>query len=376
MKHRLWKLLFVLSLTGALMGCGKQDTEPEPEKEPEVVQEPEDTEPEVKEEGHEGMVRSYLTGEWVEEAVAAKRPYAIMIGNYSNALPQYGIGEAEVIYEAPAEGGIARMMAIFQDPSELEKIGSVRSCRHYFYYFAREFDAIYVHYGQAYLAESLLAREDVHNISGLDGSVESLAFFRDSSDHPAPDNAFASGEGLLKATEKKEYRTEYSDSYEGHFQFVEDGAAADMSGGEDAGVVEIGYYSQAPWFVYDEESGMYLRNQYGKAHIDGTTGEQLAVKNIIVQFCDGWVADDEHGYLEVDTMSSGKAGIGKYITDGKVIDITWSKASENSPARYFNEAGQEISINQGKTWVCVNLSDDQDRFHVYKDEAEFQSQED
>ncbi len=151
MKKRMMYLLLAICVLVTIAGCGKKKQEEQPEPEPvqKVEEEPEpEPEPEPVD-THEGMAKSYLTGEWMDEEQAKKRPLAIMIGNTSDALPQYGISAADVIYEVPVEGSYTRLMAIFQDYSGIEKIGSVRSCRHYFIYFAREFDAIYTHYGQA-----------------------------------------------------------------------------------------------------------------------------------------------------------------------------------------------------------------------------------
>ena len=109
----------------------------------------------------EGMVRSYLTGEPVAEEIGRRRPAAVMINNIQACLPQWGISHAGVIYEAPVEGGISRMMAIFEDYDNLERIGSVRSCRNYFIFYAAGFEAIYVHYGQsAYAVPYLELPED------------------------------------------------------------------------------------------------------------------------------------------------------------------------------------------------------------------------
>ena len=147
-KRMVWLLVAAMAVTLAA-GCGKKE---EPEQEPEVEETtptpaPEATPtPEPTPETPEGMAKSYLTGEWIDGELAKKRPLAVMIGNTSDALPQYGISSADVIYEVPVEGSYTRLMALFQDYSGLEKIGSVRSCRHYFIYFAREFDAIYTHY--------------------------------------------------------------------------------------------------------------------------------------------------------------------------------------------------------------------------------------
>ena len=94
----------------------------------------------------DGMVRSYLTGQWVPAEAGNRRPVAVMMSNDKAALPQYGINRAGVVYEAPVEGGMNRYMAIIEEYDDLERIGSVRSCRTYYTYFAREFDAVYAHY--------------------------------------------------------------------------------------------------------------------------------------------------------------------------------------------------------------------------------------
>ena len=117
----------------------------------------------------EGMARSYLTGEWIDETIANQRPLAVMLGNTKIATPQYGITDADVIYEAAVEGQETRLMAIFQDYANLEKVMSIRSCRHYYVHWALEFDAIYAHYGQAKYAVEILSQDYVNNLSGLDG---------------------------------------------------------------------------------------------------------------------------------------------------------------------------------------------------------------
>ena len=86
----------------------------------------------------EGMVRSPLTNEWVDADVAGTRPLAVMIPNESNALPQYNLSDASILYEANVEGRMTRLMAIYEDWESLEKIGNVRSLRSYYVYWAFE----------------------------------------------------------------------------------------------------------------------------------------------------------------------------------------------------------------------------------------------
>ena len=115
----------------------------------------------------ETQVKSYLTGESVPESIGRRRPVAVMMGNNISGAPQSGIGHAGVVYEAPVEGNITRLMGILEDYDELERIGSVRSCRDYYLFYANEFQAIYAHYGQAAYALPYLEQHVIDNLNGF-----------------------------------------------------------------------------------------------------------------------------------------------------------------------------------------------------------------
>ena len=201
--------LLVLTSSMLLFGCGDNTETQTPEQTvedtiPETTEQVETTEEETvdpwadDEPAPEGKVRSQLTNEFVDEKVAKKRPVAVMINNIINAVPHSGISQASVIYECVVEGSLTRMMAVFEDWEEIEKIGPVRSCRDYFVYWAYEWDAIYCHFGGPKLyVNAVLSREETNNLDGtaLDGTV----YFR-TSDRKAPHNAYTSGAGILKGT--------------------------------------------------------------------------------------------------------------------------------------------------------------------------------
>mgnify|MGYP000072261613 FL=1 len=121
-----------------------------------------------------------------------------------------------------------------------------------------------------------------------------------------------------------------------------------------------GYFHNNPWFSYDEASGTYLRYQFGEPQIDEMTQEQLAVKNIIVQYCSWKKYDDNAEYLDIDVVNG---GTGTYITSGKAIDVTWSKDDPWGVTKYRDSNGEEIKLNLGKTWVLIVLDN-------YADETE------
>ena len=364
-------LLGVMSLS-LLAGCGKKEETPvvsdsaqetsisvpeeEPVSEPEIPAAP------------EGMARSYLTGEWIDEAIANQRPLAVMLGNTKIATPQYGITDADVIYEAAVEGQETRLMAIFQDYANLEKVMSIRSCRHYYVHWALEFDAIYAHYGQAKYAVEILSQDYVNNLSGLDGGVEKVMYKRDSN-RKAPHNAYTTGEGIVAGIAYKGYETQHAADYSGHYKFVEDDdQQLFLQGGTPAAVVEPGYLVNKPWFVFDSETGLYKRFQNGAAQTDGNNGKQVEVKNIIIQICEWNRMSSEDEYLNMETM---KGGSGYYITNGTAIPVTWKKDSLQSPTRYYKEDGSEIQLNQGKTWVCVTEDTYADKIAFYPSEEEY-----
>lgn len=168
----------------------------------------------VQDTGENATVKSYLTGEDVSEEIGRRRPVAVMLGNSQDACPQSGISNAGVVYEVPVEGDITRLMGIFEDYDSLDKIGSVRSCRDYYLFYANEFDAIYCHYGQAVYALQYLDQHLIDNLNGLE--MEGTAYYR-TSDRKAPHNAYTGYSYLQKGIEQKGYTQEYKEDYTGHY---------------------------------------------------------------------------------------------------------------------------------------------------------------
>ena len=299
------------------------------------------------------MVKSYLTGEDVPESIGRRRPIAVMLGNDVNGAPQSGIANAGVIYEAPVEGSITRLMAIIEDYDNIPRIGSVRSCRDYYLRYANEFNAIYAHYGQAVYA---LPYFEQHVIDNLNGLTLGNAYYR-TTDRVAPHNAYTDAAHLQAGIQSQGYSQQYKDDYTGHFQFAPEGTEVTLDEGASANVVKLDNFTyNHPWFEYNAETKEYSRFQYDAPQVDQNTNEQLTCSNIILQYSQ-YQPYDENGYLNVNTSSG---GVGKYITRGKAIDITWSKDSEWGTTHYYDANGQEIQLNPGKTWVEIVLNDSVD----------------
>ncbi|MBP5383929.1 MAG: DUF3048 domain-containing protein [Lachnospiraceae bacterium] len=355
------KLLVALAglLCFAVLGCGNnEEVVPVPEEvhPTEAVITPVPTEAIVEEEDpnalEPGQMRSFLSGLPVDEEIGHRRPIAIMLNNLEAAQPMSGVSYADVVYEYVVEGAITRLMGLFENYDDLDKIGSVRSCREYFVYTALEFDAIYMHFGQAAYAVDLLARDYVDNLNGL-GEAGDTCFYR-TTDRQAPHNVYTSAKGIEAGIDKLGYRKDHLDGYNGKFKFCDLNTEVTNEGGTDARHIEPKYRINKPWFDYNEATGKYDRYQYDGPQIDDLTGEQISFDNVIIQY-NKWIQLDEKDYLAFDCHSGGYI---QYFTKGKMVSGTWKRDinDENydlSAIRYYDNDGNEIEINNGKTFICV-----------------------
>lgn len=354
------KLMLTLTLvTVMLAGCGGSDEEDKPSPTPVQTESPTPVPeesvptpvPEPTVDPHEGQALSKLTGEYISEKKAKRRPYAMMINNIEYAARfQSGVSQAAILYEAKVEGGITRLMAIFEDVSKLKKIGSARSARHYYVSVADEYDAIYVHFGHTKFATAKIAKLGVDNISGLSG-IGDKVFYRDKS-ISAPHNAFTSAEGLDAGRKALKYRKNYKENFEGHFKFYE--TDTDLESDKIANKVTVKFSGYAaPYFKYNAGEKVYYRYQYGKEHMDVAAKKQLSFKNLIIQKVDDEpiVPGHRKDYRTINFENA--TGKGWYITNGKAIKIKWKKNESKGFMKYYYEDGTELVINPGKTYVAL-----------------------
>ena len=277
------------------------------------------------------------------------RPYAVMINNNHAAWPQCGLEDAYLVYEIVAEGGITRMMALYKDTYPT-KVGSVRSARHYFIEYAEENDAIFVHWGGSPQAYSKLSS----GIDSLDGiALEGSMFFRDSSlDRAYEHTGFVDLEKAKTYADEKGYTRETSKDLLLNYSAEE----IDLSTNETVQVadnVELEYSDyHTTSYEYDAENKVYKRFMSGKANVDLETGEQYTAKNIIVYKVKNYTLNDgeNKGRQELENVGS---GTGYYISNGQAISITWEKASNSSQTVYKYSNGEELTVNDGKTFIQI-----------------------
>lgn len=314
----------------------------------------------------DGKIRSFFTGEWIDAELGTTRPLAVMLNNTSAALPMSGISNASVIYECPVEGRITRWMGIFEDWEDLSRIGSVRSCRLYYLHFAQEFDAVYAHFGQASYAREALNSGEFDVLSGATAGIDSPAtamYDRISRPGKATEHTlYAFPSGIQKDIERKGFDMEMPEDYPGKFRFADTGETAEYEGYPEAVILKPGgtggkngFGGVKARFEYNPADRSYYRYTYGNPHVDELTGEQLAVANVIFQYCDGNVLDAKD-YLHFASQSQGNRCT--VFTNGKMIEGYWSNPGElGTPARYYEEDGQEITLNTGTTFICIIWND-------------------
>lgn len=295
-----------------------------------------------------------LTGlDNLSEQAKGKRPVAIMINNIKASLPQYGISQADLMFECLVEGGITRMMAVYADYTKIPSVCSVRSCRYYYPILAQGLDAVYICFGSnETLGTPTLKRLGIDYFNGAEKFDEQL-FGRDANrlgKYSREHTAYVKGENIPEVLETNGVRTDYLESKDDYiFNFREPGEFKKTSKTACDKVklsFSNAYYST---FTYDSEKKVYLKQHSGNAHMDTSSGEQLSYTNVFVLETD--VSLYGNGPL---VQMDWKGGTGYYITANSARKITWTKKSENSNIKIKDaETGKSVKVNPGKSYIGI-----------------------
>ena len=313
-------------------------------------------------------VRSFLTGEWINDTIAYRRPIAVMYNNIQAGLPQSGISMADVIFEGQCEGGVTRLMGVFQNYDDVTSIGSIRSCRDYYPFLAAEYDAAYFHFGQSDFALEFLSDPELRTFNGMNGDYN----YERRSDRVSPHNVFTTPENLVTAMVNKKVSTYLDEDYAAPLKFNKSTTPIDYPDAEKCITLKTGYAYNNAYFVYNEDDGLYYRYEYGEPQIDEMTGKQIAVENIIFKLVPG----EQYWNGSPLYLLTG-SGIGLYVTNGTAQWIKWSKEVDGvntnlgcnytygyGPTRYTYWDDLEITFNQGKTWVCIYEQENQANIEI------------
>ncbi len=271
--------------------------------------------------------------------------YAAPIDNHLDARPVSGVSKAVLVYEAPVEGDITRLLAVFERGSEIAEIGPVRSARPYFLDWVAELGpSLFLHFGGSPEALSRIASTPFLREVDEDGMGNAGdRYWRDTS-RDMPHNAYTSTDDVEKmfAARTGESRTV---------------SAWLMAPDPDIGVRGVGEAftvplsksaNYQPEWRYDRERNVYVRHIRGIQEFDRQKNP-LEAKNVIVMETTVKVLDDI-GRLRVATDGTGKATV---YHNGEKIDATWRNDAGGAPVRFYGSDGLELALTNGSVWIEV-----------------------
>jgi len=318
-----------------------------------------------------------LTGEYVVEDQAKDwinlRPIAVMMNNHIYARPMSGIADADIVYEIVAEGGITRFLGFFLSKSP-EKVGTIRSTREYYLVLVKELgDAMLMHIGYSPQALQAIESWPVRSLGRLGLNCDQVLndpkgencwrnLKRVESDVPWEHTAY----GNIKELRKVGEESGWGGQREIRQWLFKDDAPPPANVAEcvigECRPITVDFWYKGDYtagFKYDKATNSYLRftgytddtNSELKPTLDENTGEQVKIKNVVVQFVhEEPIAGDEKNRLSYRLEGSGQALV---FIDGQVVKSTWNKAGRDERTVFYDLNGQEISFNRGNFWVSV-----------------------
>lgn len=342
-------LLFFIS-TG-VTGCGQikdhlnLDTEPDSSS-PDITQ----FEHELPAENND---YNPLTGLPIEPDYRNKRPVAVIFNNLKKAQPQVGVSQADILYEVPAEGGITRMMGVFQSLDGVGDLGSIRSVRPCFLQLALGHDAFFVHAGGSPEAYDDIKDWSVDHVDGVNGGTQDeKIFWRDEQrrqEKGYEHSLMTSGANISSYLMERGFRLEHSGNLWETQTFQDDGTPVNGTPAEHVTLKFSDYKTGI--FHYYADSGCYLAEQYNSPYLDGATGVQVSAVNLLVLYTDiHAISGDDAGRLSIQLIGSGD---GIFFCGGKAVKIQWSKADRNQPFVYTLEDGSPLVLGRGNRYVCI-----------------------
>lgn len=282
---------------------------------------------------------SRLTGEpVVDETNITKPTTAIMIENSPDARPQSGLKDAEIVYEAIAEGGITRFLALYQQKAP-EIIGPVRSVRMYYVDWLTPYDASVAHVGGSAAALKLIRNGSYRDID----QFFNPAYYRRATDRYAPHNVYTSFSKLNELNSTKGYTSSNPKEFErsdDEKDPVQDGTQVQLQ-------ISSALYNST--YSYDPATKLYARSQAGAPHLDREAGQIQAKVVVALRVNMQLVMED--GYREsITTTGSGDAMV---FQNGHANAVTWHKDSRDAQLRFTDASGQPFKLARGTTWISA-----------------------
>jgi hypothetical protein len=294
------------------------------------------------------LVPAPLTGAPVTEDVAARHVVAVMIDDLSVARPQSGLSQADVVWQAPAEGGIPRYMALFQSVGPTS-VGPIRSSRLYYIAWAAEWRSVYAHSGGSPQALALLRSSQGKGkvVYNADEFRWSRYLYRVKYRNP-PHNVYSDAKNLQKLS--KRVGAKPVPGQAPVWIFAPDAPLDQRPVG---GKIVVPYLANKITYTYDRETNTYKRSVSveGKEYDAGTKPKtRIAPKNVVVMRVVFVPLGDRKHRLDGQVTGSGTAWVS---TNGVTTKGTWRKKSFTSPTRFYAADGKQIPLTIGQTFIQV-----------------------
>ncbi len=291
-------------------------------------------------------VASPLTGVQVDPALATRPVTAVMIENSTDARPQSGLQDAGVVYEAIAEGGVTRFMALFQE-AKPQYVGPVRSLRPYYIDFAQPFQASIAHVGGS---PDALKRVRNGNYRDIDQFFNAGYYWRITS-RAAPHNVYTSFAKLDSLNKSKGYKHSKFSTWP---RKPDNKLATPKVRSIDILISGPEYYVH---YDYDPATNTYLRSEASERHLDITNSKGKLTRlhpKVVIALVMGQSSGalDASGayYTDYDDTGSGRAVV---FQDGRISKILWKKATAGSQIQFFDSTGQPFKLDAGQTWLTL-----------------------
>ena len=300
-------------------------------------------------------IESYnpLTGMPMDSGKTKIRPLAIVLGNTADAMPMNGVSQADIIYEVPVEGGYTRMLAIFQDFFYVEKVGSIRSARHYTAQITESYDAIFITAGTSPQALAEVRERGIPHLNEVEGPNREI-FFRDRNRVDGRrleslHSVVTTNERVMQWLPEYDFRLLHDANFKQTLSFVDDGTP---SGGGAADEVSVRFSAgKTTTFIYNDESKAYNVRQFNRDFIDANDNSHAAFANVLILKTSVTpIPGDDSGRVNVETVGEGE---GYFVNGGRFIQINWSRADKSSPFVYTLRNGSDLELGRGSTYICI-----------------------
>nr|PZN58988.1 MAG: hypothetical protein DIU68_00425 [Chloroflexota bacterium] len=293
-----------------------------------------------------------LTGLATDDpATLERRPIVAKISNAPPLVrPQAGIGQADLVFEHYAEGGLTRFSAVFYSQMP-ERVGSIRSARLIDNEVVPMYDALLAYSGASTGVNQVIDTSDFAKRTYMGIMYGAPYYFRDE-EIPVPHNMFVNLAALSRLATQEGLNVR--PSLDGMAFLAEPPANADG----DVTVIDIRYIATRVRWEYDAEAGVYRRFSDGQPHFDANTGQQVTASNVAIIYAEHefsdiveseWQGNVSYG-LSIKLWFDGEAVL---FRDGKRYDGVWVRPTREDMIQLRTYDGELLYFKPGNTFFQV-----------------------